>query len=211
MEAPTASPAESTIGKVRNVVIGALFDLTVATPKFLRVHRDEGSWLVFRIALGVAGAALVILPLSIWNSWLAAPFGLSMFFIAILLPPAKPDKSVEEMARKLGALAVVDGGKYQPGNAPATAVRLFIGPEHIWACNSHLEPIVVIPSAQISNVAVEHSGKDWLMQIEWAEHAAEFFYRGIFAQRLAYIAESAVREVMRPSMPVRPRSRAAGA
>jgi hypothetical protein len=45
----------------------------------------------------------------------------------------------------------------------------------------------------------------------WADQTAEFFYRGIFAEHLARVAETTLRGVMRPSLPVIPQHRAASA
>src|SRR5579859_1189614 len=103
--APTtaASQHEGTRSRLRHVLIGALFALVLLIPKLLRIRNNAQSWMAFRIILAFAGAALVILPLSLWNSWLAAIAGLAMFLAAILLPPAKLNTSANDKARELGA------------------------------------------------------------------------------------------------------------
>jgi hypothetical protein len=199
------------IVRLRNISVGALFAAVLVLPKLLHIRRDERSWTIFRIALGIAGASLVILPLSLWNSWLAALTGLVMFMLAILVPASQPELNLDEKARELGALVVVNGGHYQPGNAPVSAVRLFTGSENIWALDSHLQPLVVIPVSQISLLRAEKIGPYWVLLVRWLDHAAEFSYRGIFAEHFARVAESTIRGVMRPALPVLPRSRAANA
>ena len=191
--------------------MNALFALAQLAHNLLHLRRNPRSWLVFRVALGFAGAALVILPLSLWNSWTAGIAGLAMFTAAILLPPAKPGTSADRIARDLGALIIVNGGKYQPGNAPAAAVQIFVGAENIWALDSRVQPLIVIPTSQISSVRAEESAGLWNLQIRWLDNTAEFSYRGIFAELLARRAESSLRAVMPAALPIAPKRRAAGA
>ena len=211
----TASPSSlksaTTKPRLRNIAIGGLFAVILLVPRFLYLRRNEGSWTAFRILLGIAGAALVILPLSLWNSWVAGIVGLAMFLAAILLPPAKPDHDIDLKARELGALVVINGGRYQPGNAPAAQVQLFVGSEHVWALDSHLQPLLVVPVAEISSARAEQIDRRWTLRVRWADRTAEFAYRGAFAEHLARVAESTVGSVMRPALPVLPQRRAAGA
>ncbi|MGC0773695.1 MAG: hypothetical protein WB543_12235 [Candidatus Acidiferrum sp.] len=200
-----------TAARLRNLAISALFAVVLLIPKLIRIRRNPQSWMAFRIVLGFAGAALVILPLSLWNSWLAAIAGLAMFLAAILLPPANPHTLPDDKARELGALVILNGGKYQPGNAAAAAVQLFVGAQKIWALDSHLQPLLVIPAAEISSVHALQKKDRWILQVRWPDNAAEFSYLGIFAEHLARAAESTIGSVMHSPLPVLPRSRAASA
>lgn len=197
--------------KLRNAVVAALFALVQLLPKLRHLRRNQGTWLLFRISLGISGAALVIFPLSSGNNWFIAIGGLVMFTAAVLLPSAEPDTSADRKACELGALFVVNGGAYHPGNAPAAAVRLFVGAEHVWALDTRFQPLLVIPTAEISFARVEEIGSHWVLWIRWAEHSAEFSYHGIFAEHLAQVAESTLRGVMSQRLPVLPQRRAASA
>ncbi len=211
--ATAASQHEGTAARLRSLAIGALFGAVLLVPKLRRIRHNSQSWMVFRIFLGFAGAALVILPLSLWNSWLAAIAGLGMFLAAILLPPAPPYTPTDDKARELGALVIVNGGKYQPGNAAAAPVQLFVGAERIWALDSHFQPLLVIPTAEITSAnAIQAQAKNHrLLQVRWSDNAAEFSYQGIFAEHLARVAQSTLGSVMPAPLPVLPRSRAASA
>jgi hypothetical protein len=188
-----------------------LFAIALFAPKLLNLRRDPRAWLACRILLAMAGASLVVLPLSLWNSWTAAIAGLAMFLAAILLPDAKPDTTLADTAAQLGASVVVNGGEYRPGNAPAARVHLFLGDERIWALDAHMHPLLVIPAAQMSSANAAESGGDWILRLRWAEHTADFHYRGIFAAHFARMAESAVRGVIPEPLPFRPQKRAATA
>lgn len=208
---PTEIRTQTLASRLRKILIGALFAAVLIIPRILHLRRNPGCWAAFRVILGFAGAGLVILPLSLWNSYLLSVAGLGMFIAAILLPPAKPDTSVDDRARALGALVVVNGGRYQPGNAAASAARLFVGSEHIWALDSHLQPLLVIPIAEITSIAAEQAESEWRLRIRWADRAAEFNYAGVFAEHLARVADSTLRGVMHPALPVLPQRRAASA
>ena len=236
-----ASSQETTAARLRNFGLGALFALVLLLPKLLNLRRDRRSWFAFRILLAFAGASLVILPLSLWNSWHAGIAGLAMFLAAILLPPAKPDTTMADTAARLGALVIVNGGVYQPEDwqpengqladahsenwhhgiaqqenaqaqtPPPSQAQLFVCPDRIWALDSQLHPLLVIPTSQISSAIASESAGDWIVRIRWAEHTADFHYRGIFAEHLARVAESTLRSVIHPALPIIPQKRAATA
>src|ERR1700731_1970389 len=211
--ATAASQHEGSFARLRNLLIGAIFAAVLLIPKLLRIRHNAQSWMAFRVFLGFLGAALVILPLSLWNSWLAAIAGLGMFLAAILLPPAPPHTTSDDKARELGALVIVNGGKYQPGNGAPAPVQLFVGAERIWALDSYFQPILVIPAAEVTSAnAIQAQAKNrWILQVRWSDNTAEFSYQGIFAEHLARVAQSTLRSVMHAPLPILPRSRAASA
>jgi hypothetical protein len=209
--ATAASQVEGTGARLRNLVIGAMFGAVLLIPKILHIRRNAQSWMAFRIFLGFAGAGLVILPLSLWNSWLAAIAGLGMFLAAILLPPAKSQHVPDDKARELGALVIVNGGKYQLGNAAAMPVQLFVGTDQIWALDPHFQPLLVIPALEITSANALQKKDRWILQVRWSDKAAEFSYRGIFAEHLARVAESTLGSVMHTPLHILPKSRAASA
>jgi hypothetical protein len=208
---PSLSQPEGLSKRLRQLAVGTLFALVLLIPKILHLRRNPRSWMVLRIFLGVAGAALVLLPLGLWTSFVPAIVGLAMFISAILLPPAKPDANADDKTDELGALVVVNGGRFQPGSAPSAAVQLFVGAESIWVLDRSFQPLLEIPVSEITAASAEQSEESWRLRIAWAGHAAEFSYGGIFAEHLARVAESTIRSVMRPALPVLPQRRAASA
>ena len=231
---PVSPLQETTVARFRNLGLAALFALVLLAPKLVNLRRDRRSWFAFRVLLAIAGASLVILPLSLWNNWTAGIAGLAMFLAAILLPAAKPDTTLADTAARLGALAIVNGGLYHPEqhqldaqregeleNTPfgrtglatplASPVQLFVCADRIWALDSQQQPLLVIPAAQIISTISSESAGDWIVRVRWAEHSADFHYRGIFAEHLARVAESTLRSVIQPVLPVIPKKRAATA
>jgi hypothetical protein len=209
--APVHNSPESFGTRLRHAAVGALFAIVLIVPKMLHLRRNPRSWGAFRILLALAGAAFVVLPLSLWNSYLFAVVGLAMFIAAILLPPAHSDTRVEDKSRELGAFVVVNGGRYQLENGSACLTHLFVGQEHLWALDSNFQPLVVVPVPEIVDTHSEEAGGQWVLRVRWNDRVAEFNYRGVFAEHLARVAESTLRSVMRPSLPVIPQRRAASA
>jgi len=211
---PTAivsSSHENLFQRAKGFFGAAIFLAIHRFPRLLQLHRNEKSWTLFRIALACLGAAIVILPLSLWNGWITASFGLLLFVVAILLPPSQVESATDRKARELGAQTVVSGGEYQSGNVPAAEVRLFITPTLIWALDAQLETLLQIPAPDISDVYLQEKDERWLLQIRWADYNAEFAFGGFFAERFGRLAEESVRAVLPQVLSAAPKRRAVSA
>jgi len=206
-----ASQTANALARLQKLAIGALFAGVLLVPRLLNLRRDERSWTVFRVLLGFAGAALVILPLAFWNSWLAAIAGLAMFLTAALLPPAISIETADDKAREFGALVVVNGGKLRAANGVAVPVRLLVGAENIWALDSRLQTRLIIPVAEVSSVYSQETENGWVVRLRRPNTVEEFYYRGVFAEHFARVTENTIRSVMPSGLPVTPRTRAARA
>jgi hypothetical protein len=205
-------PASKPLGShLRSLAFGSLFAVVLLVPKLLHVRRDPRSWLALRVTLFAAGVALVILPLGLWNSWLAAVTGLAMFLVAVLLPPAQSVTGVDDKAKELGALIVVNGGEYQSAASSPAPVQLFVSVENVWALDSHWRILLTIPIAEISSVQISGAGSRWSVAVRWSDHAVDFRFGGIFAEHLARVAHTTLQAVVRPALPVLPQKRAASA
>ncbi len=208
---PALSQPESFGKRLHHLAVGALFALVLLIPKILHIRRNPRSWMLFRIFLGVAGAALVVLPVGLGTSFVPAIVGLAMFISAILLPSAKPDTNADVKARELGALVVVNGGRFPLANASTAAVQLFVGAERVSVLDRHFQQLLEIPVSEITAACAEESEESWCLRMTWASQSVDFSYGGIFAEHLARVAETTIRSVMRPALPVLPQRSAVGA
>jgi hypothetical protein len=212
VSSPAIAQPESFGKRLRHIVIGTLFALVLLIPKILHARRNPRSWMLFRVFLAITGAALVIVPLGAWSSYAPALIGLVMFIGAILLPPAKPESNADGKARELGALVVVNGGRFKLGEeASSFAAQLFVGADRISVRDSRLESFLEIPVSEIASAQAEESHSHWFLRVNWSNKTAVFAYQGVFAEHLARVAETTIRSVMRPALPVLPQRRAAGA
>ena len=106
---------------------------------------------------------------------------------------------------------MVDGGRYHlPNSTSFVTVQLFLSADRVSALDAGLRVLVEIPVAEISSFLALQSGKGWFLEVIWSTHAAEFSYRGASAERLAHIAENAIRKIAPAPEPEVPQSRAAG-
>ena len=208
---PAISEQESLGKRIRHFAVGMLFAFVLLIPKILQARRNPHSWMLFRLFLAVGGAALVVIPLGAWSSYVPSVIGLSMFISAILLPSAKPQSSAADKAREFGALVVVNGGRFKLGEGASFAAQLFVGAERISVRDSRLQSILEIPVSEIASAEADERHGRWLLRVNWGNKTAAFAYGGVFAEHLARVAETTIRGVMRPALPVLPQRRAAGA
>lgn len=201
----------NSLQRLRNFVGAAAFLFIQRSPKLLQLHRNEKSWTLFRIALGIFGAALVVLPLSLWKGWLTAIFGLLLFVTSILLPPAETESATDLKARELGAQTVVGGGEYQHGAAAPAPTQLFLSRQNVWALDKNFRALLVIPTRDIKTVLVECAGDNWLLHIRWGDQRAQFSYSGFFAERFARLAQDSIRSFVAPPASAAAKRRSAGA
>jgi hypothetical protein len=175
-------------------------------------RRNSRSWTFFRLALGLGGAALVLLPVASVNSYIFSIAGMFMFVAAILLAPLKPRTTLREKARELGARVVVDGGRYHLAKSSSfVPVHLFIAADRISAFDAKFRLLLEIPTAEITSFLALQADKGWFLEVIWSTNAAEFSYRGAYAERLAVAAEDAIRSVAPATVPPTAQRRAAGA
>lgn len=203
--------AASSLNRLRASVADSLFFLSRAFPKLLTLPSGPSAWTGLRILLGTAGAALVVLPLSLWNAWAFAPVGLALFMLAVLLPPLRHDRGTAQAIEKLGAYLVLDGGNFSDGSEAPPAVNFYLTPTRIWALDDQLRPITVIPADAISMATAFPSQGDWLLRVRWQENSAEFIFSGLFAERRARLAEKGLRHLIQQTESPRARAKAAGA
>jgi hypothetical protein len=216
------SEVVSTFARFRDSVADSLFFVSRTFPKVLTLRSSPGAWTGFRILLGIAGAALVVLPLSLWNAWALAPVGLALFLLAVLLPPLRQDRASAQAIEKLGAYMVLDGGNFCAGadsvqnsiDDEPCAVNFYLTPTRVWALDSQLRPLAVIPANEISMATAFPSQSDWILRVRWQENSAEFIFDGLFAERRARLAEAGLRHLIQQeehSLTARARAKAAGA
>jgi hypothetical protein len=208
---PTVITAENEnlFQRIKGFCGTALFLLIQSSPKILKLYRNEKSWTLLRIALGCFGAALVILPLSLWHGWFTAVFGLLFFVVSILLPPAELESATDRKARELGAQTVISGGEFQASKTTSAPVQFFISPSQTWAMDKNYEPQVIITTAEIAKLDVIPRENHWLLIVRWGDRRAEFTYKGVFAERFARLAEESLRHASLAGQPPQAKSRAA--
>lgn len=212
--ASTAADDNSPQSKTSSILVSTSAQISYQ----LHPRRNRHSWFFIRFFLGIFGAGLVVLPLALPESWIAAIFGLVLFLTAILLPSSLKsheegelalgeNEAVPEAPRKI----VLEGADFCSASAPPVRVQIFVSEEQILAMKPNLQPAVVIPTIEISSVFLQRVENSWLLFLEWPGNETVFSFRGFFGERNARKAEAAICNFIRTSPPEKPKVRAAGA
>jgi hypothetical protein len=194
-----AAEQDTFVQRTKNLAGAAFFLLIRKSPRLLELYRNEKAWTLFRVALACLGAAMVLLPLALWTGYFTAAFGLIVFVVAVLLPPADLESPTDRKARELGAKTVISGGEFAAPGQVARNVQFFISPSHTWALDKDWAPLVVLTTAEIKSLRVEpakhgeSTHQEWVLHVWWGSHKAEFIYKGVFAERYARLAEESLR------------------
>jgi len=192
--------------------VSAAFRTSQTFPQILALRATPRLWQAFRILLGIIGAGLIVLPLGIWNAWLFAPVGLALFLLGVLLPPVSGSPHFASVVKQLRAYASLDGGRFSsPGES--LEIRLLLAKDRIWALNDKLQPMLVIPTAELDALHLTQEDSSWFVQLGWGQNRAVLSYDGLFAERRARIAVSALQRIVHAPVATteKPKARAAGA
>ncbi len=198
----TEKPRQGWPPRLRRAALFILFALVLLIPKTLGLRRQPQVWNALRTAVALLGAALVVVPMALTSSWVAAVIGLALFLLALLATPAKPEQSVDERARELGALVVVNGGRFCPPAGDPVPAQLFVARERLYALSPELQPLLEIAFADVSSVRAQPAAEGWKLRVEWDYSTAEFLYDGFFAEHLVRVAESTLLSQLRRELPV---------
>lgn len=191
--------------------IGVLFYLILLIPRVRRLRRRVRLWTGIRIAAGLAGIVLGAAFLRGGSAgFLVGALALVLFALLIRSTPVK--KSIEDRARDLGALVVLNGGRWISSTGePACAANIFAGTERLIVEDGAGRALVQIPLARIQRCRAQAlepgEGSPWELEIIWdspSPQTARFHYTGFFAEHLARVAETTIETLRRKELPVLP-------
>ncbi|MFQ5777918.1 MAG: hypothetical protein ACE5IP_07915 [Terriglobia bacterium] len=225
-EGPETREPTAVSARLRHAGLFVLFSLVLLIPKTLGLRRRPNLWNVLRLVGAAAGALLVASGDAFGVPGLATAAGALLMVLAFLVRPAREGESVDEQARELGALIVVNGGRLSSANHKPAAVRLFVAAEHVHVLDLQHRTMLEIPLRSVFRLVVEKAGpstrppsagklgvtgeakeareadEKWKLRVEWQGGNAAFSYEGFFAEHLARVAETTLRSQLRRALPV---------
>jgi len=182
--------------RLRQAGLFVLFSIVLLIPKTLALRRRRKLWNSLRVLTGLAGgllaggnlAAVAPLP-GLGNIPLFA--GVLLIVLALVVSPAETTAPVDEIARALDALVVLNGGMFRAGEEKPAAVRLYLTPDRLHVLDLRHRRLLDIPVPEIrtARVAEGASEKERKLVVEWRAGKAEFSYEGFFAEHLAEVAQ----------------------
>ena len=185
--------------RLRRTVLWFLFALVLLIPKTLSLRKRPGVWNLLRFGVAVIGVFLFAMQGGSAGFYL---FVLLLILLALAVRPTRQEKSVDEQARELGALVVLNGGRFLHTDGKTRQARLFVAPERFHVLDLEHRPLLEIPWTAVSSVRAEQAGGAWKLLVEFQETIASFHYDGFFAGHLAQIAETTLRSRLRKELPV---------
>ncbi len=185
--------------RLRHTALWILFALVLLIPKTLSLRKRPGVWNLLRFGVAVLGVLLFAAPEASIGFQL---FALLLILLALAVRPTRQGKSVDEQARELGALVVLNGGRFLLTDGMTQQARLFVAPERFHVLDFEHRPLLEIPWIAVSSVSTEEASGGWKLLVEFQETIAAFHYDGFFAGHLAQIAETTLRNHLRKELPV---------
>jgi hypothetical protein len=198
----TISPLRAGAARLRRGLLWAIFALVLMIPKLNRLRRRRRTWTLVRVLMSVTGTALLGVAAARGHSATPLAAGVLLLLVALILAPERPEFSIDARAKELGALIVVDGGRYSDMSGSVHRAKLFLAPDRLLVLDLKLQVLAEIPLQEIRTLAVEPVNDDWTFRVEQAQTAAMFIYKGTFGEHLARVAEATVRGQLYRELPV---------
>jgi hypothetical protein len=200
----------------RKAALSVLFAAILVIPKVRRLRRRIWEWSAVRILVALLGCLLGWRYKHANGGVVDLVLGVALMAFGLLVR-AKPEaKSVDAQARELDALVVLNGGAFIPaGNErPSRIVRIFVNPDRLFVVDEHEHTLEDIPLVRVRELAArplpaagepDAEAQTWDLEITWESkdtRTARFRYDGVFAEHLARVAETTVRNLLRKDLPV---------
>jgi len=174
-------------------------------PRIRRLRRRVVAWACVRLGAAVCGCWLVWRHQHAGAGIASLVAGLLLFAFSLLVHAKPEEKSMDAIARELGALIVLNGGTFleSPDSSPIPRAQIFVLPEQIMVLGPRERRLLEIPLAKVRNIAAHpltnkagEAADGWNVEIHWGSGApgsTTFQYDGPFAQHLAQVTESTLR------------------
>lgn len=201
---------------VKKTALSVLFAAILIIPKVRALRRKIWEWSAIRILVALLGCLLGWRYKHASGGVVDLVVGVALMAFGLLVR-AKPEaKSVDAQARQLDALVVLNGGAFIPaGNErPSSIVRIFVNPDRLFVVDEREHTLEEIPLVRVRELAAlpvplsDEPGVEaqtWDLEITWEAkemRAARFRYDGVFAEHLARVAETTVRNLLRRELTV---------
>ena len=210
-----AAPPRRTFGqRAKRAGLFLLFGTILLIPRLRRLRRRVWAWTIVRLAMAGCGGWLIWRFVQARAGVAALVCGVLLLAGGLLIRANPARKSLDAMARELGALIVLNGGVFRqsPDSAPVPHASILVQPEQITVMGSADRRLLEIPLARVRRLearpvtAGDRNGEaPWEVEIQWMAEApctARFQYEGVFAEHLARVAESTLRGQWKKELPV---------
>jgi hypothetical protein len=201
---------------LRKAALSVLFAAILVIPGVRRLRRKIWEWSAVRILVALLGCLLGWRYKHANGGVVDLVVGVALMAFGLLVR-AKPEaKSVDAQALELDALVVLNGGAFIPaGNErPSRLVSIFVNLDRLFVVDERAHTLEEIPLIRVRELAArpvpaegepEAEAQTWDLEITWESRdsrTVRFRYDGVFAEHLARVAETTVRNLLRRDVPV---------
>jgi hypothetical protein len=191
-----------------------LFGTILIIPRLRRLRRRVWAWTSVRLAAVACTAWLAWRFARGQMGWTGLGFAGLLLAFSLLVRSRPLAKSVDDLARELNALVVLNGGAFRPSCAGRAirSTKIYVRPDALIVTGAREQRLAEIPLAKVQKVTAyalqNESGKGavpWEVEIDWVSGEActtTFRYEGVFAEHLARVTESTVRSQWKKELPV---------
>jgi hypothetical protein len=192
------------LARLRRAGLFVLFSLVLLIPKALALRRRRMLWNRLRVLMALTGGILAAAAIFGSLGYPSLIVGVLLIVLALVVSPVENAEPVDEVARRLGALVVLNGGTCSAGGGKPVEVRLYLAPDRLHVLDLRHRELLVIPVAAITSARVAGSEVETgrTLVIEWRAGKAEFSYQGFFAEHLAEVARRTLESRLRSRLTV---------
>jgi hypothetical protein len=201
---------------LRKAALSVLFAAILIIPKIRALRRKIWEWSAVRLLVAALGCLLGWRYKHANGGVVDLVVGVALMAFGLLVRAKPQAKSVDAQARQFDALVVLNGGAFIPAGAerPSKLVSIFVNPDRLFVVDEREHTLEEIPVVRVRELAArpvpaqdepEAEAQTWDLEITWESkemRTARFRYDGVFAEHLARVAETTVRNLLRNDLPI---------
>jgi hypothetical protein len=201
---------------LRKAALSVLFAAILVIPKAGALRRKIWEWSAIRLLAAALGCLLGWRYKHAHGGLVDLVAGAALMAFGLLVRAKPQAKSVDAQAREFDALVVLNGGAFIPPGAerPSHLVSIFVNPDRLFVVDERQHTLEEIHVVRVRELAVrplpvsgepEAEAQTWDFEITWEStgmRTARFRYDGVFAEHLARVAETTVRNLLRKDLEV---------
>jgi len=203
-------PMHARLGRaLRKAALSVLFAFILLIPKIKALRRKILEWSAVRILVALLGCGLGWRYKHANGGVVDLVAGVALMAFGLLVRAQPEQRPVDDQARQLDALVVLNGGAFIPaGNVrPVGTARIFVNPDRLFVVNERGYTLEEVPLVRVRELAArpvpipgepEEDAQTWDLEITWEAkemRTARFRYDGVFAEHLARVAETTVQRL----------------
>jgi hypothetical protein len=201
---------------LRKGALAVLFAAILVIPKVRALRRKIWEWSAVRILVALLGCLLGWRYKHANGGVVDLVVGIVLMAFGLLVRAKREAKSVDAQARELDALVVLNGGAFIPAGSerPSCLVSIFANPDRLFVVDEREHTLEEIPVIRVRELAArpvlakgerEAEAQTWELEITWESkdmRTVRFRYEGVFAEHLARVAETTIRNLLRRELPI---------